>query len=172
VRKHSWATHVRVRLDRRDSNWQLTVEHNGVGFPLSGIRLRKGGLYVVHLEDLVPNAEESPGEVDPSKYRDAIIVPSSKGWEMYCRRCPKPLPNPASVRISAPPEDQEAIDELRKLEFRVREVERELEDREAIDATSKLSERCTPIYSWLVILVTLGLWRLIFYGVSDVAQFR
>jgi signal transduction histidine kinase len=36
VRKHSCATDVWVRLDRRDSNWQLTIEDNGVGFPFSG----------------------------------------------------------------------------------------------------------------------------------------
>jgi signal transduction histidine kinase len=36
VRKHSCATEVSVRLDRRDSNWQLTIEDNGVGFPFSG----------------------------------------------------------------------------------------------------------------------------------------
>jgi signal transduction histidine kinase len=35
VRKHSCATDVWVRLDRRDSNWQLTIEDNGVGFPFS-----------------------------------------------------------------------------------------------------------------------------------------
>jgi signal transduction histidine kinase len=36
VRKHSCATDVWVRLDRGDSNWQLTIEDNGVGFPFSG----------------------------------------------------------------------------------------------------------------------------------------
>lgn len=36
VRKHSCATHVLVRLDRRDNSWQLSVEDNGVGFPFSG----------------------------------------------------------------------------------------------------------------------------------------
>jgi signal transduction histidine kinase len=36
VRKHSCATVVSVRLDRRDGNWQLTIEDNGVGFQYSG----------------------------------------------------------------------------------------------------------------------------------------
>jgi signal transduction histidine kinase len=36
VRKHSCATDVWVRLDRRDENWQLTIEDNGIGFPYSG----------------------------------------------------------------------------------------------------------------------------------------
>jgi signal transduction histidine kinase len=36
VRKHSCATEVSIHLDRRDSNWQLTIEDNGVGFPYSG----------------------------------------------------------------------------------------------------------------------------------------
>ena len=36
VRKHSCATDVSVRLDRRDGDWQLTIEDNGVGFQYSG----------------------------------------------------------------------------------------------------------------------------------------
>jgi signal transduction histidine kinase len=36
VRKHSCATEVSIHLDRRDGNWQLTIEDNGVGFPYSG----------------------------------------------------------------------------------------------------------------------------------------
>jgi len=36
VRKHSCATEVSIHLDRRDSNWQLTIEDNGVGFPYPG----------------------------------------------------------------------------------------------------------------------------------------
>ena len=36
VRKHSCATDVWVRLDRKDDNWQLTIEDNGIGFPYSG----------------------------------------------------------------------------------------------------------------------------------------
>ena len=36
VRKHSCATDVWVRLDRRDDNWLLTIEDNGIGFPYSG----------------------------------------------------------------------------------------------------------------------------------------
>jgi signal transduction histidine kinase len=36
VRKHSCATEVSVRLDRRDGNWQLTIDDDGVGFPYSG----------------------------------------------------------------------------------------------------------------------------------------
>jgi signal transduction histidine kinase len=36
VRKHSCATDVWVRLDRRNSNWQLPIEDNGVGFPFAG----------------------------------------------------------------------------------------------------------------------------------------
>jgi hypothetical protein len=136
------------------------------------IRLSNNDLCVVQLEDLVPNAQESRREVDSSKYRDAIIAPSSKGWEIYCRRYPRPLPNLASVRISAAPKDQEAIDELRKLEFRLRELEPQLEDRETIHATARLNETFTPLCSWLVILVILVLWHLIFYGVSSIAKFR
>jgi len=36
VRKHSCATDVWVRLDRRDSNWQLPIEDDGIGFPFAG----------------------------------------------------------------------------------------------------------------------------------------
>jgi signal transduction histidine kinase len=36
IRKHSGATHVLVRLSRKDSQWRLTVEDDGRGFPFSG----------------------------------------------------------------------------------------------------------------------------------------
>ena len=112
--------------------------------------------------------------MDLSKYKKAIIVPSSKGWEVLCPRYPdetKPLPTPAGVRISRPPKDHEAIHELQKLQIRVRELERELEQREAIHATSKPSERFAPIYSCLVICVILGLWYLVVHGVLLIAKF-
>ena len=36
IRKHSGATHVLVRLSRREGEWRLTVEDDGRGFPFSG----------------------------------------------------------------------------------------------------------------------------------------
>jgi signal transduction histidine kinase len=36
IRKHSGATHVLVRLSRRDTQWRLTLEDDGRGFPFSG----------------------------------------------------------------------------------------------------------------------------------------
>ena len=36
IRKHSGASHVLVRLARRDGQWRLTVEDDGRGFPFSG----------------------------------------------------------------------------------------------------------------------------------------
>ena len=36
VRKYSGASHVRVRLDRRDGHQRLTIEDDGCGFPFSG----------------------------------------------------------------------------------------------------------------------------------------
>jgi hypothetical protein len=70
-----------------------------------------------------------------SKYRKALIVLLSKGWVTLCRPYPdetKPLRR----------------DELRKLQLRVRELERELEDRTGIPATSKISAPFTTIYSY------------------------
>ena len=36
IRKHSGAHHVLVRLGTRDSQWRLTVEDDGRGFPFAG----------------------------------------------------------------------------------------------------------------------------------------
>jgi hypothetical protein len=68
-------------------------------------------LYIVPFDDMVWDCGNSKWEVDLSRYRDTVILPSSKGsWKILCRRPPEQrihetlLPsNPMGPRRSSSP---------------------------------------------------------------------
>jgi hypothetical protein len=50
------------------------------------VRLRNKDLYIVPFDDMVWDCGNSRWEVDLGRYRDAVILPSSKGsWKILCR---------------------------------------------------------------------------------------
>jgi len=74
------------------------------------VRLGNNDLYIVPFDDMVWDCGNSRWEVDLSRCREAVVLPSSKGWKVICGPSEQKssdkaplLPNPARHRISTPP---------------------------------------------------------------------
>jgi hypothetical protein len=104
-------------IGRGNGSVERNDESSGGTIDSVCVRLGNNDLYIVPFDDMVWDCGNSRWEVDLSRYRDTVILPSSKGsWTILCKPLEQTandtplLSNPASPITSTPPKRSSSPD--------------------------------------------------------------